>query len=89
MNKSARFGMGEQALAGRFMPFRWNDGVLARPGATSAKQAVALENRSGPGSTGIVGGKSRKKLLFLFFPACQRHVRRQAHMLASPAMAGR
>ncbi len=28
MNKSARFGMGEQALAGRFIPFTWSDGVL-------------------------------------------------------------
>ncbi len=34
MNKSARFGMGEQALAGRFVPSTRNNGVLARPGAT-------------------------------------------------------
>ena len=35
--------------------------MLARLGATSAKQEVALENRSGPGSTGVVDSKGGKR----------------------------
>ncbi|MCK4485984.1 MAG: hypothetical protein KAU38_04380 [Desulfobacterales bacterium] len=39
----------------------WNDGVLARPGATSAKQATALENQVWAREYWSSGQRKRKR----------------------------